>query len=181
VVEDRIDYFERMLADNPDNPTGLLALANEYDKAERYDDEAAVLERYVATHERERTLRQHHADKVPRPADRGSLRDRNSVGRYAFAAYSLVELILSRKGHLVNEVRDRVSLLQEAERVILEPALALRDESVARRTNRVTTPTTALQGAARKRRHRGVRFEVRSQLGLHSRLISRPSPQPRSS
>ena len=50
-VEDRINYFERMLADNPDNPTGLLALANEYDKAERYDDEAAVLERYVATHE----------------------------------------------------------------------------------------------------------------------------------
>ena len=30
MVEDRIDYFERMLADNPDNPTGLLALANEY-------------------------------------------------------------------------------------------------------------------------------------------------------
>ena len=58
-MEDRIEYFERMLADNPDNPTGLLALANEYDKAERYDDEAAVLERYVATHERERTLRQH--------------------------------------------------------------------------------------------------------------------------
>ena len=28
-VEDRINYFERMLADNPDNPTGLLALANE--------------------------------------------------------------------------------------------------------------------------------------------------------
>ena len=35
------------------NPTGLLALANEYNKAERYEDEAAVLERYVATHERE--------------------------------------------------------------------------------------------------------------------------------
>ncbi|HEX2183859.1 MAG TPA: hypothetical protein VHH10_16365 [Rubrobacteraceae bacterium] len=50
---DRIDYFERMLADNPDNPTGLLALANEYGKAERYEDEAAVLERYVATHEDE--------------------------------------------------------------------------------------------------------------------------------
>jgi tetratricopeptide (TPR) repeat protein len=47
-VEDRINYFERMLADNPDNPTGLLALANEYQKAERYEDEAAVLERYVA-------------------------------------------------------------------------------------------------------------------------------------
>jgi tetratricopeptide (TPR) repeat protein len=50
-VEDRINYFERMLADNPDNPTGLLALANEYGKAERYEDEAAVLERYVARHE----------------------------------------------------------------------------------------------------------------------------------
>ncbi|MDQ3791353.1 MAG: tetratricopeptide repeat protein [Actinomycetota bacterium] len=50
---DRIDYFERMLADNPDNPTGLLALANEYGKAGRHEDEAAVLERYVATHEDE--------------------------------------------------------------------------------------------------------------------------------
>ena len=47
-MEDRINYFERMLADNPDNPTGLLALANEYQKAERYEDEAAVLERYVS-------------------------------------------------------------------------------------------------------------------------------------
>jgi predicted Zn-dependent protease len=52
-VEDRINYFERMLADNPDNPTGLLALANEYRKAERYEDEAAVLERYLAKHEDE--------------------------------------------------------------------------------------------------------------------------------
>jgi tetratricopeptide (TPR) repeat protein len=50
-VEDRINYFERMLAENPDNPTGLLALANEYQKAERYEDEAAVLERYVSVHE----------------------------------------------------------------------------------------------------------------------------------
>jgi tetratricopeptide (TPR) repeat protein len=49
-VEDRIEYFERMLADNPDNPTGLLALANEYQKAGRYEDEAAVLERYVSLH-----------------------------------------------------------------------------------------------------------------------------------
>jgi hypothetical protein len=47
-VEDRINYFERMLADNPDNPTGLLALANEYQKAGRHEDEAAVLERYVS-------------------------------------------------------------------------------------------------------------------------------------
>ncbi len=50
-MEDKINYFERMLADNPDNPTGLLALANEYRKAERHEDEAAVLERYVASHE----------------------------------------------------------------------------------------------------------------------------------
>ncbi|HEX5700583.1 MAG TPA: tetratricopeptide repeat protein [Rubrobacter sp.] len=47
-MEDRIDYFERMLADNPDNPTGLLALANEYQKAGRDEEEAAVLERYVS-------------------------------------------------------------------------------------------------------------------------------------
>ena len=58
-MEDRIELFERMLADNPDNPTGPLALANEYDKAGRYEDEAAVLERYAVSHERERTERQH--------------------------------------------------------------------------------------------------------------------------
>jgi thioredoxin-like negative regulator of GroEL len=57
-VEDRIEYFERMLADNPDNPTGLLALANEYNKVGRHEDEAEVLERYVTSHERERTDRQ---------------------------------------------------------------------------------------------------------------------------
>jgi predicted Zn-dependent protease len=49
----RIDYFERMLADNPDNPTGLLALANEYGKAKRYEEESAVLQRYVAKHDDE--------------------------------------------------------------------------------------------------------------------------------
>jgi tetratricopeptide (TPR) repeat protein len=49
-MEDRIDYFERMLADNPNNPTGLLALANEYEKAGRSEDEAAVLERYLTIH-----------------------------------------------------------------------------------------------------------------------------------
>ena len=43
--------FERMLADNPDNPTGLLALANEYGKAGSDEDEAAVLQRYVAAHQ----------------------------------------------------------------------------------------------------------------------------------
>jgi tetratricopeptide (TPR) repeat protein len=47
-LEDRIEYFERMLADNPDNVTGLLALANEYNKAGRYEDEATVLKRYVS-------------------------------------------------------------------------------------------------------------------------------------
>lgn len=51
--QNRIEYFERMVADNPDNPTGLLALANEYGKAERFEDEAAALERYVAQHEDE--------------------------------------------------------------------------------------------------------------------------------
>ena len=48
--QNRIEYFERMVAANPDNPTGLLALANEYHNAKRDEDEAAVLERYVAVH-----------------------------------------------------------------------------------------------------------------------------------
>ena len=52
-MEGRIEYFERMLADNPDNPTGLLALANEYRKADRREDEAAVLTRYVGSHDDE--------------------------------------------------------------------------------------------------------------------------------
>ena len=56
-MEDRIEYYERMLADNPDNPTGLLALANEYGKAGRDEDEAVTLERYVSTHDGERTER----------------------------------------------------------------------------------------------------------------------------
>lgn len=37
-----------MLADNPDDPTGLLALANEYGKAGRSEEEAATLQRYIA-------------------------------------------------------------------------------------------------------------------------------------
>ena len=48
--ENRIEYFERMVAANHDNPTGLLALANEYRKAERHEDEAATLERYLSVH-----------------------------------------------------------------------------------------------------------------------------------
>jgi tetratricopeptide (TPR) repeat protein len=42
-----------MLADNPQNPTGLLALANEYRKAGRREDEAATLTRYLDHHEDE--------------------------------------------------------------------------------------------------------------------------------
>lgn len=49
----RIEYFEKMLSTNPDDPTGLLALANEYNKADRRVDEAATLQRYVASHEDE--------------------------------------------------------------------------------------------------------------------------------
>jgi thioredoxin-like negative regulator of GroEL len=60
-AQNRIDYFERMLADNPENPTGLLALANEYKKAGREEDEAAVLKRYVEAHEDERSGRQHES------------------------------------------------------------------------------------------------------------------------
>ena len=58
-MEDRICYFERMLADNPENPTGLLALASEYKNAGWEEEEAAVLKRYVGAHERERSERQH--------------------------------------------------------------------------------------------------------------------------
>jgi hypothetical protein len=41
-VEDGTEYFERMPADNP---TGLVALANEYNKVDRHEGEAAVTER----------------------------------------------------------------------------------------------------------------------------------------
>ena len=57
-AQNRIEYFERMLAGNPENPTGLPALANEYKKAGYDEDEAAVLKRYVGAHERERSERQ---------------------------------------------------------------------------------------------------------------------------
>ena len=58
-MEDKIEYFKRSLADNPDNLTGLLALANEYNEVERHEDEAAVLERYAASHKDMRTVMQH--------------------------------------------------------------------------------------------------------------------------
>ena len=74
-MEDRIEYFERMLADNPDNPTGLLALAKEYNKVDRHEDEAAALQRYVSTHEDEGTS---SGVEVPSPNSRGSDRPRSS-------------------------------------------------------------------------------------------------------
>ena len=43
-MEDGTEYYERVSADNP---TGLLALVNEYNKVDRHEDEAAVLERYA--------------------------------------------------------------------------------------------------------------------------------------
>ncbi|TCJ16177.1 hypothetical protein E0L93_10925 [Rubrobacter taiwanensis] len=52
-MESRISYFERMLERDPENPTGLLALANEYEKARRPEDVVRVLRRYIASHEDE--------------------------------------------------------------------------------------------------------------------------------
>ena len=43
-MEDGTEYYERVSADNP---TGLLALVNEYDEVAHHEDEAAVLERYA--------------------------------------------------------------------------------------------------------------------------------------
>ena len=42
-----------MLENDPTNATGLLALANEYGKAERKEDEAATLKRYVESNDDE--------------------------------------------------------------------------------------------------------------------------------
>lgn len=52
-MQSRIEYFEKMLNTDPENPTGLLALANEYQKAGRWEDVAGVLKRYIAAHEDE--------------------------------------------------------------------------------------------------------------------------------
>lgn len=52
-AESRIGYFERMLASNQDSPMGLLALANEYSKSGRREDEATILGRYVEKHDDE--------------------------------------------------------------------------------------------------------------------------------
>jgi predicted Zn-dependent protease len=52
-MKSRIEYFEKMLARDPDNPTGLLALANEYRKAGRQEDVARVLRHYLNNHDDE--------------------------------------------------------------------------------------------------------------------------------
>jgi hypothetical protein len=43
-VEDGTEYYERVSADNP---TGLLALVNEYDEVDCHEDEATVPEHYA--------------------------------------------------------------------------------------------------------------------------------------
>jgi hypothetical protein len=48
-VEDGIECIEQVPADNP---TGLLALVNEYDEVDCHEDEATVLERSAAAQER---------------------------------------------------------------------------------------------------------------------------------
>lgn len=52
-MESRIAYFEKLLAEDPKNPTGLMALANEYQKADRQEDVVRVLQQYLASHEDE--------------------------------------------------------------------------------------------------------------------------------
>ena len=79
-MEDRINYFERMLADNPDNPTGLLALANEYHKVERYEDEAATLEHYVSKHDDEGNAYARLGDALSRLGRKEEARDAYETG-----------------------------------------------------------------------------------------------------
>ena len=76
----RIEYFEKMLADDPDNPTGLLALANEYNKADRRQDEAATLQRYVASHEDEGNAYLRLGDALARTGRAGEARDAYEKG-----------------------------------------------------------------------------------------------------
>ena len=76
-MEDRINYFERMLAENPDNPTGLLALANEYQKVGRDEDEAAVLERYVSVHDDDEGNALHAVDEGKRDRNGDDRRDQH--------------------------------------------------------------------------------------------------------
>lgn len=43
-MENGTEYYERVSADNP---TGLLALVNEYDEVDSHEDEATVPEHYA--------------------------------------------------------------------------------------------------------------------------------------
>ncbi len=47
-MQNRIEVFEQMLADDPANTMVMFGLAKEYEKNERYDKVIALLESYLA-------------------------------------------------------------------------------------------------------------------------------------
>ncbi len=47
-MQNRIEVFEQMLADDPANTMVMFGLAKEYEKDERYDKVIALLESYLA-------------------------------------------------------------------------------------------------------------------------------------
>ena len=105
--ENRIEYFERMVASNPDNPTGLLALANEYQKAQRDEDEAAALERY---------LRVHSDDEGNAYARLGDVLSRLGRENEARAAYETGITQAEKYGHTGMAEDLRLAILQLGER-----------------------------------------------------------------
>jgi predicted Zn-dependent protease len=46
-MTNRLEFFEKMLASDPANTSVLFGLAKEYEKAGRYDDVVATLNRYL--------------------------------------------------------------------------------------------------------------------------------------
>ena len=46
-MKNRLELFEQMLASDPANTSVLFGLAKEYEKAGRYDDVIAILNRYL--------------------------------------------------------------------------------------------------------------------------------------
>ena len=47
-MQNRIEVFEQMLAADPSNAAVMFGLAKEYEKAERWHDVIAMLERYLS-------------------------------------------------------------------------------------------------------------------------------------
>ena len=47
-MQSRIEVFEQMLVDDPDNTMVMFGLAKEYEKQNRYEDVIRVLEDYLA-------------------------------------------------------------------------------------------------------------------------------------